>query len=97
MSGNKVKVLSADHQTFEIDEEVALESQTVKALLEDTGSDDTIPLPNVSGKILSRIIEFCKFHVEANKKGADDKPAKSEDEVKVGSVGDWEPGLPPGL
>ena len=29
------------------------------------------------------MIEYCKFHVDAAKKGADDKPAKSEDEAKA--------------
>ena len=33
------------------------------------------------GKILAKVIEYCKYHVEANKK-VDDKPAKSEDDVK---------------
>jgi len=41
-----------------------------------------IPLPNVNGKILAKVIEYCRYHVEAAKKGADDKPAKTEDEVK---------------
>jgi S-phase kinase-associated protein 1 len=40
-----------------------------------------IPLPNVPGKILSKVIEYCKFHVDAAKK-PDGKPAKNEDEVK---------------
>lgn len=79
---SKVKLLSSDHQTFEVEEEVASESQTVKNLIEETGADETIPLPNVSGKILARVVEYCKFHVEANKK-TDDKPAKSEDDIKV--------------
>lgn len=41
-----------------------------------------IPLPNVNGKILAKVIEYCRFHVDASKKGPDDKPAKSEDDVK---------------
>lgn len=40
-----------------------------------------IPLPNVPGKILSKVIEYCKFHVEAGKQ-VDNKPAKTEDEIK---------------
>lgn len=80
---SKVKLCSSDQQTFEVDEEVAFESQTVKNMIEDTGADELIPLPNVSGKILARVIEYCKYHVDANKKGADEKPAKSEDDIKV--------------
>ena len=47
----------------------------------DTGTEAAIPLPNVSAKILSKVIEYCKFHVAAQKK-VDDKPAKGEEEVK---------------
>lgn len=38
-------------------------------------------MPNVPGKILSKVIEYCKFHVDAAKK-VEGKPAKNEDEVK---------------
>eukprot|EP00197_Chlamydomonas_leiostraca_P004659 CAMPEP_0202865894 /NCGR_PEP_ID=MMETSP1391-20130828/6644_1 /ASSEMBLY_ACC=CAM_ASM_000867 /TAXON_ID=1034604 /ORGANISM="Chlamydomonas leiostraca, Strain SAG 11-49" /LENGTH=155 /DNA_ID=CAMNT_0049545783 /DNA_START=83 /DNA_END=550 /DNA_ORIENTATION=+ len=79
---SKVKLSSSDNQVFEVEEDVAFESQTVKNLIEDSGADELIPLPNVSGKILARVIEYCKFHVEATKK-VDDKPTKSEDEVKT--------------
>ncbi|GLI58817.1 hypothetical protein VaNZ11_000564 [Volvox africanus] len=82
MSGTKVKLLSSDSQMFEVDEEAAFQSQTVKNLVEDAGTDDAIPLPNVSGRILAKVIEYSKYHVEAEKKGADDKPAKTEDEIK---------------
>ncbi|GIL70464.1 hypothetical protein Vretimale_3616 [Volvox reticuliferus] len=82
MSGNKVKLLSSDTQMFEVDEEAAFQSQTVKNLVEDAGVEDAIPLPNVSGRILAKVIEYSKYHVEAEKKGTDDKPAKTEDEIK---------------
>jgi len=78
-----VRLSSSDNQVFEVDQEVARESQTIKNLLEDSpGTDDLIPLPNVNGKILSKIIEFCKFHYDANKTGPDGKKTKSEDEIK---------------
>lgn len=79
----KVKLASSDAQQFEVDEKVAFMSDTVKNMIEDTGAEEVVPLPNVTGKILSRVIEYCRFHVEAAEKGADQKPAKSEDEVKV--------------
>jgi S-phase kinase-associated protein 1 len=58
----------------------------VLVLHADTGTDSVIPLPNVTGKILGKVIEYCKYHVEAEKKtgtGADEKPSKTEDEVKT--------------
>jgi len=78
---SKVKLTSSDNQLFEVDEEVANQSHTVKNMIEDTGTEEMIPLPNVPGKILSKVIEYCKFHVEAAKT-VDNKPAKTEDEVK---------------
>ncbi len=48
----------------------------------DTGLDAPIPLPNVSSKILAKVIEYCKYHVDAEKK-ADDKPSKTEEEIKT--------------
>jgi S-phase kinase-associated protein 1 len=78
---NKVKLTSSDNQMFEVDEEVANQSQTVQNMIEDTGTEEMIPLPNVPGKILSKVIEYCKFHVDAAKK-VEGKPAKNEDEVK---------------
>ncbi len=32
-----------------------------------TSADNGIPLPNVTSKILSKVIEYCKKHVEAPK------------------------------
>lgn len=51
-------------------------------MLTDTGTADPIPLPNVSSKILAKVIEYAKFHTEAAKKAAADDKAKNEDEVK---------------
>lgn len=31
-------------------------------------ADEQIPLPNVSGKILAKVVEYCKYHVDAEKK-----------------------------
>ncbi|KAF5827896.1 E3 ubiquitin ligase [Dunaliella salina] len=81
-SAEKVKLCSSDTQQFEVEREVADTSETVKNLIEDSGAEDVIPLPNVSGKILAKVIEYCKYHVDANKKGPDGKPAKSEEDVK---------------
>ncbi|XP_059647468.1 SKP1-like protein 1B [Cornus florida] len=76
MSTSKMILLrSSDGETFEVEEVVALESQTIKHMIEDDCADAIIPLPNVTSKILSKIIEYCKKHVETPKseeKTADD-------------------------
>lgn len=59
-SSTKVIVLkSSDGETFELDETVALESQTIKHMIEDECADTVIPLPNVTSRILSKVIEYC--------------------------------------
>ena len=78
-----IKMVSSDSQQFEVDQAVAFQSETVKNMVEDTGAEEMVPLPNVSGKIMSLVIEYCKYHVDSAKKGADNKPAKTEEEVKV--------------
>ncbi|RZB65272.1 hypothetical protein D0Y65_041356 [Glycine soja] len=44
--------------------------------------DNEIPLPNVTNKILGKVIEYCKKHIEAN--CADEKP--NEDELRLGTL-----------
>nr|GEX85879.1 SKP1-like protein 1B [Tanacetum cinerariifolium] len=67
-SSTKVIILkSSDGETFKLDEMVALESQTIKHMIEDECADTIIPLPNVTSRILSKVIEYCKKHVEAPK------------------------------
>lgn len=73
---------SSDGETFEVDESVALESQTIKHMIEDDCADNGIPLPNVTSKILSKVIEYCKKHVESPK--SDDRTTSTvDDELKA--------------
>ncbi|CAN0877215.1 SKP1-like protein 4, partial [Linum grandiflorum] len=34
--------------------------ETINHLIEDIGTDDTIPLQNITGPILSKVIEYCR-------------------------------------
>ncbi|KAI5651153.1 hypothetical protein M9H77_37158 [Catharanthus roseus] len=67
-SSNSKKIVfkSSDGKLFEVDEEVAKHSITIKNLL-DGGYEDTdfIPIPNIKSTVLAKVIEYCKIHVEA--------------------------------
>ncbi|MBO8584316.1 hypothetical protein INO15_14425, partial [Staphylococcus aureus] len=52
-------------------------------MIEDDCADNGIPLPNVTSKILSKVIEYCKKHVEAQKAAGEDKKAAGEDKTKT--------------
>ncbi|GLJ14409.1 hypothetical protein SUGI_0232810 [Cryptomeria japonica] len=67
----KVILRSSDNQNFEVDEVVAMESQTIRDLIQLAGNTSTsqpaISLANVSSDILAMVIEYCKYHVHAKK------------------------------
>ncbi|KAG6533903.1 SKP1-like protein 1 [Zingiber officinale] len=78
-----ITLRSSDGEVFEVDEAVAMESQTIKHMIEDDCADNGIPLPNVTSKILSKVIEYCKKHVEVSvataSKTTDDASRLDED------------------
>ena len=47
----------------------------------DTGADVAIPLPNVSGKDLKKVIDYCEFKANSKKKDANGV-VKSEEDIK---------------
>lgn len=63
----KIMLKSSDGEVFEVEEEIALQSQTIKHVIEDDCADGGIPLPNVTGKILAKVIEYCKKHTDGDK------------------------------
>lgn len=60
---------------------MAMESQTLKKMIEDDCADSTIPLPNVASQTLSRVIEYCKKHVEAASKSEVDTSYSYDDKT----------------
>ncbi|KAJ3286897.1 hypothetical protein HK104_008843 [Borealophlyctis nickersoniae] len=78
-----VKLTSSDGQEFTVAKEIACQSVLIKNMLEDVGDDvdQAIPLPNVSGPILTKVIEYATQH-------KDDPPLPPEDEVKPKSSDD---------
>ncbi|KAJ3086889.1 suppressor of kinetochore protein mutant [Quaeritorhiza haematococci] len=80
-----VKLNSSDGQEFTVAKEIACQSVLIKNMIEDVGEaeDQAIPLPNVNGPILSKVIEYATYH-------KDDPPPPPEDEAKPKSSDDIE-------
>ncbi|KAH9622554.1 hypothetical protein KSS87_020077 [Heliosperma pusillum] len=86
----KIILNSSDNELFEIKESVALQSQTIKHMIEDDCADNAIPLPNVTGIILAKVIEYCDKHaddVDKNKNSSDTYTpsyvtSSADDEIK---------------
>ncbi|AES87713.1 putative S-phase kinase-associated protein [Medicago truncatula] len=65
LSSKKIILKSYEGETFEIEEAVAMQSQTIKLLIDDDCANDTgIPISNVTSKILAMVIEYCKKHAD---------------------------------
>jgi S-phase kinase-associated protein 1 len=79
-STKKITLKSSDDETFEIDETVALESQTIKHMIEDNCANSGIPIPNITGQILAKVIEYCKQHVEV---ASSEEGKPNEDDLKA--------------
>ena len=57
---------SSDDQLFEVSEAVAIQSEHIKNMIEDVGTANAFPILNISRKIHSKFLEYCKYHVEAH-------------------------------
>ncbi|CAA7019374.1 unnamed protein product [Microthlaspi erraticum] len=79
MSTNKIVLKSSDGESFEVDEAVALASQTIAHMVEDDCVDNGVPIPNVTSNILAKVIEYCKKHVGAADAGTSEEDLKAWD------------------
>ena len=62
-SNDFVTLVANDGTSYKVELQVAKESQAITLLIEDAGIENPIPLKEVSGKALCKIIEYCKYHV----------------------------------
>jgi len=82
-----IKLQSSDDQEFEVSADVAKMSVTIKNMFDDIPEgDNTIPLPNVTGKILAKVTEYCKYHIEHPLPPSDDK----KDEKRTDDITPWD-------
>nr|GEY16371.1 SKP1-like protein 1B [Tanacetum cinerariifolium] len=82
-----LELKGSDGELFRVKKTVALQSEIIKHMIEDDCANTPIPLLNVTGVILSKVIEYCKKHVEApiyeNKVAEEDLKSFDADFVKV--------------
>lgn len=57
-----VTLVSKDEKKYTIDVEAIRMSSTISHLIEDAGTEEDIPLPNVTGEVLEKVIEYCVYH-----------------------------------
>ncbi|CAN1759301.1 SKP1-like protein 4 [Linum perenne] len=76
---------SSDGETFEVSEAVASKSKMIKNMIDDDCADGTIPVANVTGKVMAKVIEYCKKHVDEEEKQKDIIPAAAANPLK-----DWD-------
>ncbi|KAI9502129.1 hypothetical protein GGI25_003571 [Coemansia spiralis] len=58
-----VKLITAEGSIITVEREVIEQSGTIRNILNDVGvSEEPIPLPTVSGPILTKIVEYCTHH-----------------------------------
>ncbi|RWW82922.1 hypothetical protein BHE74_00008586 [Ensete ventricosum] len=71
-----ITLVSSDDQEFELEVEACMKSDMIKFILDDCNTDNAIPLPNVKGKTLAKIIEYMKKH-------AGEEPVADEEELRA--------------
>lgn len=82
---NGIKLLSNDNIEFKIEKDVAEKSMLIKNMLEDVDdSDSFIPLPNVDGKTLDKIVEWCRHHKDEFKEYEND-----DEKYRNADIDEW--------
>lgn len=60
-----IKLVSQDGVTFEISKEVGAMSHLVSNMIDIDEPGQELPINNVKGKVLEKVIEFCTHHVNS--------------------------------
>ncbi|CAA7048225.1 unnamed protein product [Microthlaspi erraticum] len=72
----KIFLRSSDGMIFQVEETVALQSQTIADMVKDDSVSHQIRIPNVTGDILEMVIKYCKKHVVASSSSSEEKLKK---------------------
>ncbi|KAM3144457.1 suppressor of kinetochore protein mutant [Paramecium bursaria] len=79
---NKVKLSSQDGLVLEVQKEVAIKSHLISTIIEDTGLEEEIPLPNVKFNILKKVMQYCEMHKDDNPPEIE-KPLRSTNMAEI--------------
>jgi S-phase kinase-associated protein 1 len=80
-------LVSQEKEKFTVPKKVALQSELVKTMAEGDKDETEIPLPNVKGAVLSKVVTYLKYHVADQAKEIE-KPLKSANMNEV--VSQWD-------
>ena len=73
---SEIKLKSKDEKEFSISEKAVKRSKLIEGIIEDYQDNKIIPLPDVDGKILEKIIEYLN-HYENSEPKIIKKPLKN--------------------
>ena len=57
----KVQLVTSEGEVVEVDVDVASKSVLIKGMIDDSGVEEEIPLPNVKKAVLEKIIQYCTY------------------------------------
>jgi len=81
--GDRMLILSSSEpQKFEVSEKIAKMSELVKTMAEGDSTETNIPLPNVKGSVLGKVVQYMKYHADNPGKEIE-KPLKSQNMNEV--------------
>jgi len=81
-----LKLESSDGEILSVEVDIIRQSQTIDNMMSDLpadsqSDDDAIPLPNVNGNILQKVIEWCRHHKNDGPYQDNDETAKRSDDI----------------
>lgn len=92
MPTKMLKLESSDGDIHEVEADIIRQSQTINNMIEDLkelpeqpSDHDAIPLPNVNGNILHKVIEWCKHH-----KNDGPSPEHQDDVKRSDDIPSWD-------
>ena len=75
----KLKFTTSDGQEVEEEKDLMMKAVLISNAIEEGGSDDVIPLPEITKATLVKVIEFLKHLKEGNPPPEIEKPLRSND------------------